>query len=135
MARRIPEYNRMALTKAFKSPLKKSLVVVSWIFWESQFKGLAAIPFLTLLSMASTLGQFSSDFSSLKKIPLPRVQVSVIFTRKMDGSDYQNSQQKSKYSRNKGNIASSFFFNFIDFCHRFLSFGVLFNFCYFLFNC
>jgi len=33
--------------------------------------------------MASTLGQFSSDFSSLKKIPLPGVQVSVIFTRKM----------------------------------------------------
>jgi len=83
MAKRIPEYSRMAFSGAAKSPLSMSLVVPSSTFLESQFKGLAAIPFFTLLSMASTLGQFSVNFSSLTKIPLPRVQVSVIFTRKM----------------------------------------------------
>jgi len=73
----------MALAKAPQSPLLKSFTVASSTFLESQFKGLATIPFLSLLSMASTLGQCSSNFSSLTKIPLPRVQVSVRFTRKM----------------------------------------------------
>ena len=73
----------MAFRGAAKSPLDISLTVASSTFLESQFKGLAAIPFLTLLSMASTLGQFSTTFSWPEKSPLPRVQVSVIFTRKM----------------------------------------------------
>jgi enoyl-[acyl-carrier-protein] reductase (NADH) len=83
MTRRIPEYNLMAFKGALKSPFSKSLAVSFSNLLESRVKCLAAIPFLTLLSMASTLGQFSTNLSSLKKSPLPRVQVSVMFIRKI----------------------------------------------------
>jgi len=70
----------MAETTAPKFPFKTSLAASSSIFLESQFKGFFTIDFFNFSSMGLIFSTCSNILSSLAKVALVKVQLSLGLT-------------------------------------------------------